>query len=367
MFLSRQVSRGKLRLTNTAAYTALPLSETSKEFIISSQRSSPIGLAGSQALFTIGAGEHGAEVSVYDNKTDTPSLLFVKRLSSYEMLEVPSGQEDITGVYLKSDQPIVVYSGHQCGNVPIGASYCEPLFQQIPALPLVGTEYVMGPIMQRDRAGYTARVIVTKMSTDVVVAVRSGTVTLSYADPSRRCELRRIGDKRAYNVQCRYPLRVGNYLEFLVTPSTSPLVIKCSSPCYVYQMNHGGTQAAIGVETDPFMALVPPLGHMITRMHFSTISSFTSGRELIFRNFVSVVAPQGQKMLLDGELLSTDESYSAGDYVIYYSEIQHGFHQVRTQDDVASNIVVQVYGHGPSGTSFQGQTAYGLPAQYFGE
>ena len=69
-------------------------------------------------------------------------------------------------------------------------------------------------------------------------------------------------------------------------------------------------------------------------------------------------------MLLDGELLSADESSPVGEYVAYYKEIQHGFHQVRTQDGVATRIAVQVYGHGPSS---YGYTAYGMPADYIGE
>ena len=183
----------------------------------------------------IGAGSEGADVGVYDNKTATPSLLFVKSLSSYEMLEVPRGYEDIpediTGLYLMADRPIVVYSGHQCGNIPIDTRYCDPLLQQVPPLSLVGTEYIMGPIMQRDDAGYTARVIVTQARTRIVLSIESGTVTLSYTNRRRRCTLRRIGDNPAYSVRCRYPLRVGQYLEFHVTPATSPLAVNCSSPC----------------------------------------------------------------------------------------------------------------------------------------
>ena len=297
--------------------------------------------------------------------------MFVKRLSSYEFLEVPRGNEyipeDITGLFLRADRPIVVYSGHQCGNIPIDARYCDPLLQQVPPLPLVGTEYIMGPIMQRNDAGYTARVIVTQARTRIVLYIESGTVTLSYTNRRCRCTLRRIGDNPAYSVRCRYPLRVGQYLEFHVTPATSPLAVNCSSPCYVYQMNHGGTEQAIAVNTDPFMALVPPLGRFSTITRFSTTSSFTENTVLVFRNFVSVIAPRGHRMLLDGELLSADESLSVGEYVAYYKEIRHGFHEVRTQDGVATRIAVQVYGHGPSGTSYGGHAAYGLPADYFGE
>ena len=322
---------------------------------------------GAHRLFIIGAGSEGADVSVYDNKTATPSLLYVKRLSSYEILEVPTGDEDIpediTGLYLRADRPIVVYSGHQCGNIPIDARYCDPLLQQVPPLSLVATEYIMGPIMQRDDAGYTARVIVTQARTNIVLYIESGTVTLSYTNRRHRCTLRRIYDTPAYNVRCRYPLRVGQYLEFHVTPATSPIAINCSSPCYVYQMNHGGAEQAIEVRTGPFMSLVPPLGRGTTTTRFSTTSS--QNNELVYRHFVSVIAPRGHTMLLDGELLSTDESLSVGEYVAYYKEIRHGFHQVRTQDGVAARIAVQVYGH--VGTSYEDQASYGLPANYLGK
>ena len=63
-------------------------------------------------------------------------------------------------------------------------------------------------------------------------------------------------------------------------------------------------------------------------------------------------------MLLDGELLSTDESLPVGEYVVYYKEIQHGFHQVRTQDGVATRVAVQVYGHGGAITRARQRTGY---------
>ena len=371
-----QVSRGKRVLTSAVSYTALQLSEDSREFLISSQRQSPIVLDLTvYGLFIIGAGSEGADVSVYDNKTATPSLLFVKLLSPYEIVEVTTDHadlpEDITGLYLKADRPIVMYSGHQCGNVPIDVKYCDPLLQQVPPLPLVGTEYIMGPIMQREDAGYTVRVIVTQKGTDIVLYIESGTVTLSYRNRRRRCTLRRIGDTPKYKVNCKNALRVGQYLEFHVTPATSPLAVNCSYPCYVYQMNHGGDEQSIQVKTDPFMSLVRPIGSgstmtrgsTITR--FSTTSSLSMNNVLIYRNFVSVIAPLGHNMLLDGELLSTDESLSVGEYVAYYKEIQHGFHEVQTEDGVPAKIAVQVYGHG--GPSHTGRTAYGLPADYIGE
>jgi hypothetical protein len=286
------------------------------------------------------------------------------------MLEIPSGQDDLTGIYVRADRPIVVYSGHQCGNVPVGVHYCEPLFQQVPALPLVGMEYVMGPIMQRNAAGYTARVIVTAPKTDIVLAINSGTVTLKYTNLGHECSLRKIdgGKNSIYKVECNFPLQVGTYLEFHVTPSTSPLVLKCSASCYAYQMNHGGAAPATDVKTDPYMALVPPLGQQIVITKFSTISSFSSNAELNYRNFVSIIAPKNTRLLLDGGVLSTDDAYVTGDYVIYYKEIRHGFHEVRTQNGEMTNLVIQVYGHGPSGKgSFSGQSAYGFPGAYIGK
>ena len=181
-----------MQLTNTVAYTALPLADDGKQFLISSQPNARDGLKGSQPIFAIGAGHKRAKVKLYNKHADQKSeFLFSRGLAPFEMLEIPGGLLNITGIYVSSDKPIVVYSGHQCANVPTDANFCEPLFQQVPPLAAIGSEYIMGPIKQRDQAGYTARIITTKQGSDVILATKEGIDGVqdasSYAVPGLLC------------------------------------------------------------------------------------------------------------------------------------------------------------------------------------
>ena len=197
----------------------------------------------------------------------------------------------------------------------------------------------------------------------IIIIIITGRLQIENAN-IRGCTLTDLGE--VYNVQCRSPLGVGTYIDVHTTPSTLPLVVKCSAPCYVYQMNRGGSQPSIGVRSDPFMALVPPLTQKAAFARFATVSSFSNGRELVFRNFVSVIAPRNKIVLLDDIILPPDTGYTVGDYKVYSGEIEHGFHVVQTSDGQVTNLVVQLYGHGPS-APFTGKSAYGLAASYIGK
>jgi len=256
------------------------------------------------------------------------------------MLEIVSDQINIMGLYLTSDNPIVVYSGHQCGNVPVGSSYCEPLFQQIPPLLTVGKDYILGPIRHRDKAGYTVRIIVTILDTVVDLLAENNNLQIENANLDN-CTL--STNDGVASVECVSPLDVGSYLDVLVIPSTVLLKVKCSAPCYVYQMNHGGSQPQIGVKADPFMALVAPISQRTATVRFSTIPSYTEGHELLFRNSVTIIARGSDRILLDDAILPPENGINIGDNKVYSQEIGQGLHEVRTSDGQLTNLVVQIY------------------------
>ncbi|KAK2140989.1 hypothetical protein LSH36_1189g00083 [Paralvinella palmiformis] len=348
-------------------YTAIPLTNYSTEFLLSSQQTTTRSIG--HQIYVVGAASEGASISLHNNSTDADNddkeatSLQHLQLAPYEMLEIVGDQINITGLYLTSDHPIVVYSGHQCGNVPVGISYCEPLFQQIPPLLTVGKDYITGPIRRRDKAGYTVRIIATRLDTVVDLLAGNNNLQIENANLDN-CTL--STNDGVASVECLSPLGVGSYVDVLVIPSTVSLRIKCSAPCYVYQMNHGGSQPQIGVRADPFMALVAPISQRTATVRFSTIASYTEGHELLFRNFVTVIARRSDRILLDDAILPPDNGINIGDNKVYSQEIRHGFHEVRTSDGQLTNLVVQIYGHGPN-INFSGAASYGLAGTFLGK
>jgi len=48
----------------------------------------------------------------------------------------------LSGALIKSDKPIAVWGGHACMQVPLGVQACDSGHQQLPAVPLLGNEYL---------------------------------------------------------------------------------------------------------------------------------------------------------------------------------------------------------------------------------
>ena len=58
-----------------------------------------------------------------------------------QVLQLLQGAQ-LSGALIRSDKPIAVWGGHPCMQVPIGVAACDSGHQQLPAVPLLGNEYL---------------------------------------------------------------------------------------------------------------------------------------------------------------------------------------------------------------------------------
>ncbi|MFT3711722.1 MAG: IgGFc-binding protein [Archangium sp.] len=58
-----------------------------------------------------------------------------------EVLQLLQSAE-LGGALVRSDKPIAVWGGHTCMNVPSRSGWCDSAHQQLPAVPLLGNEYL---------------------------------------------------------------------------------------------------------------------------------------------------------------------------------------------------------------------------------
>lgn len=89
------------------------------------------------------------ELTYYFNKG---SLLPIT-LDKYQSLTI-SSVLDLTGTAIKAHHPVVVYSGHECANVPSYSSSCGHLVEQIPPVNVWGTCYVAAAFAGRVSGDY---------------------------------------------------------------------------------------------------------------------------------------------------------------------------------------------------------------------
>lgn len=75
-----------------------------------------------------------------------PFNVVLNRLEAIEFRA--SGTGDLTGTTISSTQPVAVFGGHWCANVPNNTGFCDHVIEQLPATSDFGTNFVLVPTEQ---------------------------------------------------------------------------------------------------------------------------------------------------------------------------------------------------------------------------
>ena len=148
---------------------------------------------------------------------------------------------DLTGTRIITDNPVSVFSGHECGYVlSLSSSYCDHLIEQIPPTTYWGKTYYIAPL--QGRSAYTIRVLAAYNSTEVFMDCN--------------------------NARNSYAINAGNsftvtYQIYCAIHSNKEILVAQYSPGYSYDYRTG----------DPMMMLVPATVHYSNEINLSTISS----------------------------------------------------------------------------------------------
>ena len=164
-----------------------------------------------------GSGFAGQPMSVILNEMDT---LYIKSL------------ENLAGSKAVSNKPITFISGHECGNIPRGRSFCDHMFEQIPPVATWGKEFFTVPL--KSRHGF-----------DIIMLVASEdntSVTCVCNPPSEtsKFEIAAAGDIMSLNVSSE---------QYCSIFSNKPVML----------VQFAVAADIDGADADPFMMLIPPL------------------------------------------------------------------------------------------------------------
>lgn len=205
-------------------------------------------------------------VDAGDNTAGQPFTVTLDRLEVYQL---NNDTEDLTGTYIRSDEPVTVMSGQKCADVPslsrsptggrIG--WCDHLAEMMTPLDTWGQDFLTVPLATRLN-GDIIRILAAENGTRILIN-NEGVATLN------RGEL--------------YETVLTEYSE-----------INASGPVLVAQYSPG--QAFDDVVSDPFMMLIPPNEQFLYNYTFATPEDGFS------RNFVNVAIPTTSvdHVLLDG-------------------------------------------------------------------
>lgn len=359
----------------TDAYSALPVGQTSTEFVIAGWPKvadrpflATIMVVAAQddtclEMYKIINGNEWIKVPLADGQTTIGAYQVYRYFASTNVLPdidfdgigeraqlTPtsgnSADEDVTGYFLNTTKPVAVYFGHECAWVPnINTLFCDYMVEQIPPRNQLGKRHFVPPILGRSAAaGYVVR---------VVPAYGDTSITVNSATPVVK--------------------KLGEFLEINTNDASKATYISCSLDCIVMLYNKGylSNTVASDIPTDPFMMLIASDDRWTAGCGFAT-ANFCLDDDVVvdFDNWVSIVTFKNYKnnVRFDEQLISsnsllqwTDATYDGVTYSSVSFRIDHGFHFVDLAPNTFGSFSVYVYGHSKFDSSSSG---YGYCANY---
>ncbi len=110
------------------------------------------GLASDGSQIAVVAGTDGTTVTITPaanlSTGQAAGVPFDIVLNRLEAVEFRATSADLTGTLITATQPIAVFGGHKCANVPDTTFACDHVIEQMPASADFGTDFVLVPTEQ---------------------------------------------------------------------------------------------------------------------------------------------------------------------------------------------------------------------------
>ena len=247
---------------------------------------------------------------------------------------------DLSGSYIKSDKPIAIFSGHECGNVPFNVSACDHLVEQIPPTDTWGRTYFTSPL-------------ITRSGGDMFQFAASKDLSVIYM----KCKTRdgRLTKNKRYTLS-------SFEIQSVVVESDAYCVLESSLPFLLAQYSQGHSTDNQLI-SDPFLSLVTSFDQWLTSYTFVVFT----GHLLPFKTYINILIPQEYyipaAILMDGRPLNVLRINSQRMNVISFNDsmnlvaitlkIDEGTHSIQHLNP-NGRLMVQVYG-------FADQKSHGYP------
>lgn len=180
-------------------------------------------------------------------------------LNRYDYVQLSTNTGDLTGTHITSDQPIAVFGGHTCGQVPSKAiDFCDHLEEQIFPVDTWGTEYVALRSPKRGSEDMMWRVLARETGANVTFTPKPEGLDAAVKNipPGGFLEFSAAGD---FRVEADNPILVGGYL---------------------YGCGATGDMSCPG---DPSMVLMVPVEQWLSDYVFLVDSSYTNDNAKLVR------------------------------------------------------------------------------------
>jgi thiol-disulfide isomerase/thioredoxin len=190
---------------------------------------------------------------------ETPFTITLQGNQTYT-LQGSNPLEDLTGTIIESNNPIAVFAGVRCADVPAGYSACDHMVEQMMPVDTWGREFDTFPFMPRqNNLGDFLRILAA--TDETIITVNNSVVGA---------------------------IDRGQFLELVVS---EPMEITTDKPVMVAQYLTGEQyEGRIG---DPSECLIPPTEQFQSEYTFIIPTGYAE-------NYVNIIAPEAAVLLLDG-------------------------------------------------------------------
>lgn len=187
---------------------------------------------------------------------------------------------DVSGLHVQASQPVAVFGGARCAEVPLGQPFCSHLAEQVPPVTAWGQRFAVLPLATRKGAD-RIRIVSHDDATEVRV---DGAPAITLA--------------------------AGQVHQFTLS---RPLLIDADKPVLVAQFAAGAE--ADGAVGDPFMALVPALTQFAARQIVTAPSPVNEETAAFASHHVNLVLPADAvaSFRLDGAPVAAESFMPIGD------------------------------------------------------
>ena len=286
-----------------------------------------------------------------------------------------NNQQDLSGTRISSTRPIAVFTGHECGNIPIpSVGSCDHLIQQVPPQVTWGRLFFTVPIVGR-YSGDHYRVATVTQNTEFTVTCR----TLTNPTPTTRSFPIGFNDQTNTGFEV-FNTNVGTTSGDRASRKEDLqwCCIESNNPVLVMQYAQGQTADAtlkdIDAVTfgDPLMTIVPPVVQYLNDYTVPTEKGLRESRlDVGFTiaipqddSFFRSPAEDGSRILLNDEAIIPDpdegwiEIYCAsGEICGYSARVEHAPDGVITIRHVDPRAAVSAWVYGIEGAVSFGFTA----------
>ena len=265
-----------------------------------------------------------------------------------------TSSDDLTGTLIRSQKPLVVVTGHQCGEVPMGNTACDFIAEQLPPQTTWGYTYILVPLAVRRTGDYYR---IAAYLDDTVVNITC--VDYGSSSPSTVTYTLDRMDFQTHTTHTTVDCNDSFRYQYCILQASKPVSVTQYS--YGYFRDRPCFSSEIG---DPFISLVPPITQYMNKYIFTEVEG--DAGDFSDHSYINVAVHENffdpSRIYLDDNLLEADRSMWQAVYCVdgdicgyaITKEISGmGTHQIFHSMENAA-LYVHLYG-------FQNQNSYGFP------